>query len=136
MRSNAEIARSMAIKFWGHPDHQKKIADGIWLFSTASHGGMIVDTNVRTELRSYNSAVTSRQYLIPSEQHFAAFEEDCMAAIVEWVYASDIYTHKFRSMYVSDLSDEDFFQERLKLIHKSLERWNPDVLEKWPNPNY
>ena len=59
-----------------------------------------------------------------------------MAAIVEWVYASDIYTHKFRSMYVSDLSDEEFFQERLKLIRKSLEHWNPDVLEKWPNPNY
>lgn len=137
MRSPAQIARAMATQFWGRPDHQKKLANGIWWFSTPRHGGIVVDVNVRTELQAYKSAVTWKKcYLIPSEQHFAAFEEDCMAAIVEWLYARDIYTHEFREMFVSDLSDEKFFQTRLELIRASLERYNPDVLKKFPRPNF
>lgn len=140
MAQNASIAKRLAAQLWGPPDRQRKLADGIWEFSTPSHGGIVVDTDIRTELKPYNTQVTrNRNYVYYSEQHFAAFEEDCMAPIVEWVYAADIYQNpkRFRSHFIGGetLSDEEWFSERLDLIKSCLEQWNPDVLLKYPEPS-
>ena len=137
MAQSSSIARRLAAQMWGTPDRQRKLADGIWDFSTPSHGGIVVDTDVRTELKSYNQQVCKGRYVYYSEQHFAAFEEDCMAPIVEWVYAADIHTKKFRSYFVGDeeLTDEEYFAKRLDLIRRSLEQWNPEVLKKYPEPS-
>lgn len=135
----SSIARRLASQMWGTPDRQRKLADGIWEFSTPSHGGIVVDTDVRTELKPYNQDVSKGKYIFYSEQHFAAFEEDCMAPIVEWVYAADIYRNpkKFRSLFAGDegLSDDEYFAKRLELIRQSLEQWNPDVLKQYPEPS-
>lgn len=137
MAQTSSIARRLAAQMWGTPDRQRKLADGIWDFSTPSHGGIVVDTDVRTELKSYDCQVCKGRYVYYSEQHFAAFEEDCMAPIVEWVYAADIHTKKFRSYFVGDeeLTDEEYFAKRLDLIRRSLEQWNPEVLKKYPEPS-
>ena len=60
-----------------------------------------------------------------------------MAPIVEWVYAADIHTKKFRSYFAGDeeLTDEEYFTKRLDLIRRSLEQWNPEVLKKYPEPS-
>lgn len=137
MKSNSTIAKRLATQMWGRPDHQHKLADGIWEFSTPRHGGIIVDIEVRPLLREYLTEVTLyRKYAMDYEQHFAAFEEDCDAAIVEWVYGNEFHNKRFRSRYRSDpeLSDKVFFEERLRLIKESLKRWHPEVLEKWPEP--
>lgn len=138
MSQNASIAKRLASQMWGAPDHQCKLADGIWEFSTPRHGGIVVDTDIRTELKPYDTKVSKGKYIYYAEQHFAAFEEDCMAPIVEWVYATDIYKNpkQFRSHFVGneDLSDEEYFSKRIALIKRSLEQWNPDVLKKYPEP--
>ena len=137
--SNDAIARRLAGQMWRNPvDHQKKLADGIWMFSTPGHGGIVVDTNIRPELASYNTEVRyHKNHAYYSEQHFAAFEEDCMAAIVEWLYASEIHTKAFRNMFVADdaVSDEEWFRKRIEMLRASLEMWNPDVLQKYPDPS-
>lgn len=112
MKSNSTIAKRLATQMWGRPDHQHKLADGIWEFSTPRHGGIIVDIEVRPLLREYVTEVTLyRKYAMDYEQHFAAFEEDCDAAIVEWVYGNEFHNKRFRSRYRSDpeLSDKVFF---------------------------
>ena len=103
MKSNSTIAKRLATQMWGKPDHQHKLADGIWEFSTPRHGGIIVDIEVRPLLREYVTEVTLyRKYAMDYEQHFAAFEEDCDAAIVEWVYGNEFHNKRFRSRYRSD----------------------------------
>ena len=58
MKSNSTIAKRLATQMWGRPDHQHKLADGIWEFSTPRHGGIIVDIEVRPLLREYVTEVT------------------------------------------------------------------------------
>ena len=62
MKSNSTIAKRLATQMWGKPDHQHKLADGIWEFSTPRHGGIIVDIEVRPLLREYVTEVTPAQY--------------------------------------------------------------------------
>ena len=45
MASNASIARRLASQTWGPVQFQRKAGPGIWFFSTASHGGYVVDTD-------------------------------------------------------------------------------------------
>lgn len=130
----ASIARRMANQFWGDVEVQKMIAPGIWWFSTAGHGGFIVDTDVRQELREFNSEVYKNGQCYCREQHFAAFEEDCMAAIVEWTYP-EIMPKVFNWLVCSDIVGyNQFKEERIELLRSSLERWNPEWLKKCPVP--
>lgn len=135
--NNLTIARRLASQMWGKPDHQHRLVDGIWKFSTPSHGGIIVDIEVRPLLREYRTEVTRyKNHAMNHEQHFAAFEEDCDAAIVEWIYGNEFHNKRFRSRYRSnpELSDKEFFEKRLQIIKEILKRWHPEVLEKWPEP--
>lgn len=130
----AAIARRMATQFWGAVQRQCKLAPGIWWFTTAGHGGLVVDTDVRPELAKFNSEVSRNGLLYCDEQHFAAFEEDCMAAIVEWTYP-DIMPAIHRKICTLDEGPtETFVSERIETLRESLQRWYPDWLEKWPEP--
>lgn len=130
----AAIARRMATQFWGQVQRQCKIGNGIWWFSTAGHGGFVVDTDVRPELAEFNSEVTCNGMVYCKEQHFAAFEEDCMATIVEWTYP-DIMPAIHKKICTLDKGPtETFVAERIETLRESLERWYPEWLEKWPEP--
>lgn len=131
----ANIARRMAAQFWGPVQVQKKIGEGIWWFSTAGHGRIVVDTAVRTSLREFQSEVTYRgRYCIPEEQHFAAFEEDCEACKVEWTYPSVMPA--IAAMFRFDGELDGWIQERIAMIRESLERWNPVWLAQHPEPGW
>ena len=69
----ASAARKNAAQEWGEVHAQEKLAEGIWVFSTSRHGGIITDTNLRPESKFNEVEPTS----------FAAFEEDAEVDIVE-----------------------------------------------------
>lgn len=135
--SNSVIARRMASQYWGDVQYQKKRLKGVWQFDTAGHGGYIVDVAEHKELAEFAATVYIRRnsnYYNPEEQHFAAFEEDCMAAIVEWTLPQ-IVTEKFREQFVaSDLPFDLWKERRFRILRQSLEQWNPDWLLKYPEP--
>ena len=133
MHDPAVIARRMATQHWGPVERQCKIAPGIWWFSTAAHGGLIVDTDVRKELQEMNSTVYKGGIDYVNDQHFAAFEEDCQAAIVEWVYPS-IIPEIQRKLFQDETSTHVYTAQRIALLRDSLQHWNPDWLKKYPEP--
>lgn len=131
----AAIARRLAVQYWGPVQRQRKLADGIWWFSTEGHGGFVVDTNVRPELEEFRSDVFYRERFYEHEQHFAAFEEDCMAAIVEWTYP-EIMASVQKELVDPHRSTpfDEFVRERTEVLHRSLARWNPEWLKRYPEP--
>jgi len=137
MRSNITrdlIARRLASQTWGDVQKQSKLGDGIWLFHTVGHGGYIVDTVRHPELSKYNSIVETRKEsgkYRTSEQGFAAFEEDCMYAIVEWTHPHMLYA-SVKEYRIGDLSVDLWIQQRLLRVEKSLARYNPEFLAEHP----
>lgn len=134
MKSNAVIARRFAKQMWGTVQGQKKLINGVWEYYTAGHGGIIVDTNEWPLLKEYNTIVFTRvnantYYL--SEQHFAAFEEDCDWAIPVYLY-KEIAMAKFIN---SDYTEE--FYKKYPTVEKfiensvipSIKQWNEKVLK-------
>lgn len=87
--------------WWGKVQHKTRIGHGIWHCSTASHGGVWVDYNLRD--------------LIPEEarktthSHSPWYEEDCDAAIPVFLFTND---ERDRGMAL-----------------ESLERWHPDLVD-------
>ena len=140
MENTNNTARKVASQTWGNVQHQRKLADGIWFFDTDRHGGIVTDFNVRPETRFMERFVYTRvgsSYGLCHEQHYAAFEEDCDACCVEWLYASEIMTKNYMNFFVGteEMSLADWKKERLSIIKNSLVRWNPGFLEKYPNPD-
>lgn len=133
-KTSAE-ARCMAFQTWGKVESQFKLAPGLWLYSTPSHGGIVADTYLRPELRKYNRQLVSGKSLYSSKQHYAAMEEDCMAAVAEWLYANEICTPKYKRRFRSELTLEEWTAQRITLLRQSLEQWNPDVLKEYPSPS-
>lgn len=136
----AAVARKLASQMWGKPDHQRKLAEGIWVFSTPRHGGIVVDTDVRPDIlkvtkKTFVYLREGSSYGRSDEQHFVALEEDCDACIAEWLYADEIITPKLHKRYITDKPFESWKAERLELIRKSLAHWNPHVLEVFPQEN-
>lgn len=85
------IARRLASQMWGRPDMQKKLAEGIWLFETPRHGGIVVDAAIRPAILKVCQIIevlirAESKWKRPSEQHFVALEEDCCACIAEWLF--------------------------------------------------
>lgn len=135
MATNSAIARRLAAQTWGEVQYQRKLGPGIWLFETAGHGGYVVDTDIRPVFRGEEADVLIRangHYLNLSEQHFAVFEEDCEYAKVEWL-CPDIFK-RLSKLYEISCPFEEWITQRRTTIRKSLERWNPEWLEKHPNP--
>lgn len=140
MENTNNTARKVARQTWGHVQHQRKLADGIWLFHTESHGGIVTDFNVRPETEFMERFVYTRAGSrdgLCREQHYAAFEEDCDACMVEWLYASEIMTKKYMHYFVGteETSLREWKNERLSIIRNSLVQWNPGFLEKYPEPD-
>lgn len=136
----AVVARKLASQMWGKPDHQRKLAEGIWTFSTPRHGGIVVDTNVRPDILKVckNTFVYQREGSscgLANEQHFVALEEDCDACIAEWLYTDEIITPKLHKRYVTEKLFDEWKQERIEMIRRSLEHWNPEVLKVFPTAN-
>lgn len=110
------------------------------MFSTPRHGGIVVDTDVRPDVLKVrgNTFVYLREdseYGRCDEQHFVALEEDCEACIAEWLYADEIITPKYHKYFATDKPFNEWKAERIKMIRRSLEQWNPDVLAVFPAPN-
>ena len=57
---------------WGAAQTTKKIADGLWQVTTAGHGGIYVDYDLRGKLRAQGTPYSGNGW----------FEEDCDWAIV------------------------------------------------------
>ena len=133
-------ARRLAVKMWGEIQTQNKLADGIWMFSTAGHGGIIVDTDKCQEFEEMKEFVpcSNKEHSSPtsgfvSEQHFAPFEEDCEAALVEWLYAYKIWRPAFRKLYVNSAeTDEQWYKKREKMLRRTIESYHPEFIEKFP----
>lgn len=141
MANNATIARRLAAQSWGQPDRQEKLAEGIWKFDTPGHGGIVIDVCVCPEpmqFKKFNDVVyirnNSNRYRI-LEQHFAAFEEDCEAQIVEWIFADKVVTPKRQQGYLNkDLPFDEWRKWYIGCLRETLETWHPEVLEKYPVP--
>lgn len=133
-QNTATIARRMASQWWGPVQKQEKLGDGIWWFTTASHGGLVVDTDVRTALAEFKSTVLLRkdgEWARSDEQHFAAFEEDCDAALVEWVYPS-IMDKTAKSCNIGSNLIDQWKVQRKQMLFESLSRWHADWLASHP----
>ena len=134
--NSAAIARRLADQLWHEVQKQEKIAPGIWWFSCAGHGGIIVDIDVHPLAEPWKTQVLYRyKWYYPDEQHFAAFEEDCDGPIAEWLYAGQIHTSIFRQSFgEKELDDSTWFRKRIDLLRKCIERWNPEILDQYPKP--
>lgn len=136
-KSTATIARRLASQTWGEVQTQKKVAEGIWTYHTAGHGGYVVDTDIYPTLADHNETVYVRSdsnSYYPHEQHFAAFEEDCEFAKVEWLYPQILEKVIKQYTLKEGVTKEVWLKQRLTSLRASLERWNPDFLKKYPNP--
>lgn len=136
----AAVARKLASQMWGRPDHQHKLAEGIWSFSTPRHGGIIVDTDIRPDILTVREKTFVYQregssYGLSSEQHFVALEEDCEACIAEWLYTDEIITPKLHKRYITRKPFDEWKTERIKMIRQSLEHWTPEILKAFPHEN-
>lgn len=135
--NTASIARRMATQYWGDVQHQRKLAPGIWMFSTSGHGGIVVDTALRPALADHNNTVyygRNQQWIIYTEQHFAAFEEDCEAVKVEWAYPE--ISRAIYQVWCVDEPFESWMEKRSQNLRRSLEQWNKEWLEEHPTPGW
>lgn len=136
-RQPASIARRYAKILWGEVNHQNKLAEGVWLFDCSGHGGIIVDTDIHPSMFRGEGAdqIPTKEdsgLLDLAEQHFAAYEEDCEAAKVEWLIPAvrkKLYKH-----FQTEKPFEDWWEERVQVLRDSLEQWNPGFLAQHPEP--
>lgn len=133
--NSVAIARRLASQCWGEIQHQKKLGEGIWDFETAGHGGIVVDVAVRPELAEFKTEVlfalrNGKLFIRPSEQHFAAFEEDCEAVKVEWTYPSIMGA--VAKLFKVEGDIDEWKAKRKAVLENSLKRWNPDWLSQHP----
>ena len=92
---------------WGTTQHQQKLATGVYIVDTASHGGIIVRQDVADQLISKKVRNLVRPTLAYGWYHF---EEDC-----DW--AAFAY------------ENPSIMPERMREhIRPSLERWYPELL--------
>ena len=96
---------------WGQADQADILAPGIGLVATPSHGGILLSK----ERRAHMPDITKRWY-----------EEDCDIAIPLWVFFDEIKSNPI----FPNLTRES--------LRKSLERWNPEILnnERQNNGNH
>lgn len=110
---NSQCARRLATQLWGEVNGQKKVMEGAWWYSCSGHGGYIVDLDLHPQFAKFYRELTYKtKYIRPSEQHFAALEEDCDYALFEYSYV-DVFMRDLpieeRDDYikrVADLIDE------------------------------
>lgn len=99
---NRQTATKLARQLWGEVQHCHKLAPGVWEFTTASHGGIIVDNKLYPSTKKWNVWVETRKgsdWGYANEQHFSAFEEDADWAIAEYLLADVIDYEKMYREY-------------------------------------
>ncbi len=131
-RESYAIAGSVATQQWGKVTSRRKLCDGVYLFDTEGHGGVVVDTEVHPEMSMFNVFVECGKggQGYTSEQHFAAFEEDCMVAVPYYLLFDKTHTKKFfETCYGGRGKYEDWLFSQNQYIVSSLGRWNPVFLK-------
>lgn len=126
---NQYIARRLAAQMWGPVKSQRKIAHGVWQFENTWNGGIVVDTDIRPELKEFEKTVGIKKnslYYRPSEQHFAPLE-DAKAAIAEWLYSEEILTRKYMRRFSPQIqmSFENWKKNRIKSLEQCLQKRYP-----------
>lgn len=102
---------------WGKSQQKDKVMSGVTFHSTAGHGGYMVSP---TRMTPFLFEVG-----VPYGTYYC-FEEDCLFAAVEFVYATEVYEH-FASLKARFVSVEDFKKELLKILW----RWEGTAMKKW-----
>ena len=124
-KGNNLQARRLAYQLWGEVNVQKKVMKGAWYFSCSGHGGYIVDLDSHPQFAKFYRELTYKtKYMRPSEQHFAALEEDCDFALFEYsyieVFMKDLPIEK-RDDYIKSLASTigEYYADWYK-IHKDV----------------
>lgn len=142
-RFDASIARRYASQLWGTVNRQLKLTKGIWWFSCTGHGGYIVDTDVWSQLKSDNEPtiylnrieMNKRDGVYDqTEQHFAAYEEDCDYLKVEWLVPEVKRNVAKRYGVSGQEAIETWYTKRMIFLKLSLEQNNHDFLKEHPIP--
>ena len=92
---------------WGTTQHQQKLATGVYIVDTASHGGIIVRQDVADKYISEKVRKIVNRTLSYGWYHF---EEDC-----DWA----AFAYENQSIMPKRL---------IEFIRPSLERWYPELL--------
>jgi len=105
---------------WGEVQHCEKLIDGVFLVSTAGHGGVMVRKNASDFL----SPEARRIGL--NERNYLSFEEDCEEQVV-------LYELLEKRLWElpERIADKTGYVES---IMRSLMRWQPEYWEKRGNP--
>jgi len=100
---------------WGEIQHCEKLIEGVFLVSTAGHGGVMVHKNVSSFLSP------EAQELALNNLNYLCYEEDCDEAIV-------IRELLDKKMWIlpDRISDKAGYEE---VINHSLVKWHPEYWE-------
>ena len=97
---------------WGEVQHCEKMIEGVFLVSTAGHGGIMVRGNASGFLSDYAQSAALRG------RHYLCFEEDCDEQIV----LRELLDRKLWHLPDS-IIDKSGYEEA---VNRSLKRWHPD----------
>jgi hypothetical protein len=101
---------------WGFAQHTERVADGIDIVSTASHGGIILDPSRVAAMPAYMS---NASHAGPS-----AYEEDC-----DWCMPVLIFENEFRAYYTRTTHPD--IAAVFTSAKASLRNWRPAVYEQF-----
>ena len=137
---NRLASNKLAAQMWGQIQQSQRLANGIVWYSTASHGGIVVDTDIHPDVLLFQTKnfIYIRKGGVQgriADQHFVALEEDCNASIAEWLYPDEIITPKYQQSFCGgkDISFDEWKAHRIDVLRSSLEKWNPMVLWVYPD---
>jgi hypothetical protein len=91
---------------WGESQYTKQLAPGVYLVSTAGHGGILIGRSQAKKLLSRKAIVIGMLW-----GNFLAYEEDCDIAAV-W------YEHP-------EFASSDDKSKIKRMAQESLQRWHP-----------
>jgi hypothetical protein len=95
---------------WGQAQTKRALAPGVFLVTTAGHGGILIGKNRARELLSRQALAIGRPF-----GNFLAYEEDCDVAAV-------FYEHPGYCTWMDA-------KKAKQLAQDSLHRWNPDYFK-------
>jgi len=105
---------------WGISDHETKLAEGVFLVDTPSHGGILVEKKVA---RTYLSCAALQIGSEFGPSHIA-YEEDCDMAVVMFEHLDEIYHLMDYSIGVEELRE---------IIEESINEWHPEYFQAIEN---
>jgi len=100
---------------WGEVQHSEKLIDGVFLVSTASHGGVMVRKN------AFDFLSSEARKIALNERNYLCFEEDCDEAVV----IRELLDKKLWDL-PNRITDKAGYEDS---INRSLVRWHPEYWE-------